>query len=269
MHRMAKTVLLYLAVQLILSTPAFAAHAYALTCCTVPSSVSVIDRSSHKTLNTLITGQGSVFTALSHDNSTMYVANVDEQSISVLETATGVQTYKISLSSYGVSPYGELLSSDGTTLYIVAVENTSIHVLGVNTSDNSVQFDVPMPGSNRGHLSGRYLPSPAISRDGQHIYLYGTGLIVFDVKTLTSRTLSITQVNSRPQGVAVTPDETYALLTFNGTNNEGGQFVVVNLASKSVQTRIDFPKAETVGSVAVSLRGSVAYFPLNRRVSPV
>ncbi len=264
MHRLGKAVLLCLAGPLILTTPARAAHAYALTCCGVPSSVSVVDRVAHKTVSTLTTGQGSAFVALSPDNKTSYIAN-EAGSISVLDTATGVQTAEISLSSYGASPFGAFVSSDGT-LYVVAGQGGSIDVLGIDTSNNSVQFDVQTPGSYLTNFSPIPLPSPAMSSDERHIYIFAEELIVFDVKTLASRTISVPRGDSQPEGVAVTSDESYALLTFDGGDPFGenaGQFVVLNLKTKSVETQIQFAHQDTVGSVVISPDGSLAYFPLN------
>ncbi|MGA2136482.1 MAG: YncE family protein [Bryobacteraceae bacterium] len=249
-----------------LVSPARAEHAYAMVCCSVPSSVSVIATATHKTAATLVAGLGSSSAALTADGGTVYVANQNAQSISVLDTATGSAITTISLSAYGASPYGVVLSPDGTRLYVAAVQNGGISVLGITTASYSALFDVATPGAAEGNLTPIPVPPPVISSDGQTVYLLAGSLIAFNTNTFASATLSFNPGSSHPQGVALTPDNAYALVTFNegrAFSDNSGQFALVDLSTFTVVQQISFPESVTVGAVVGSPDGSLAYFPAN------
>lgn len=249
-----------------LAVPAWAAHAYAMVCCGVPSSVSVIDRTTHRTTATLIAGEGAAFAAVTPDGKTVYVTNENDQTISVLDAATGVQTATVSLSVYGASPYAALFSPDGTTLYIAAVQNGSLCMLAMDTLSNAVLFDVELPGAPEGYISPIPAPPPVISRDGQTIYLIAGSLIIFNTATLASETISLPSGVQHPHGVVVTPDGAYAMVTYNGGGpfvENRGQFAQVDLSSGAVVAQITYGQNVTFGAVAISPDGSRAYFPAN------
>jgi YVTN family beta-propeller protein len=258
--------LLYALGGLLLALPARASHAYALACCSVPSSVSVNNRATHQIAGTLISGQGAAFVALSPDGQTAYVANENDSTISALDTATGVPVASISLSAFGANPWGAVVSQDGTFLYVTAVQNGFVSVLGIDTTDNSIQFDVQTTGTYGTDLSPIPLPPPVISSDGQNIYILASELIIFDVTSVAWKAITLPSGISHPQGIAVTPDGAYAMLTFNEGdrfNQNAGQFALVELSTGAVAQEIGYASRQTVGSVASSPDGSFAYFPLN------
>jgi YVTN family beta-propeller protein len=244
-----------------------------MTCCYVPSSVTVIDRATHAVAGTLIAGQGAAFVLLSQDGKTTYVANQNDSTISVLDAATGVQTATISLSSYGAGPYGAVLSQDGTHLYVTAAQYVAeaqtgyVDVLGIDTANNSVEFDVQTPAVYQGGTGPTPGPPPVLSSDGQSVYILASELIIFNVASFATQTIAIPSGIPYPQGLAVTPDGAYAILTFNegrpGFSEHAGQLALVDLSSHTVVKRISFPSSETVGSVVSSPGGALAYFPLN------
>jgi DNA-binding beta-propeller fold protein YncE len=66
--------------------------------------------------------------------------------------------------------------------------------------------------------------------------------------------------------IAVTPDGAYALATFNeggAFSDNSGRLALVDLSTHTVLKRISLPKSVTVGSVATSPDGSLAYFRAN------
>jgi YVTN family beta-propeller protein len=266
-RRISTAVFLCVLEGLLLAPPVRASHAYAMTCCNVPSSVTVIDRATHAVAGTLIAGQGAAFVLLSRDGKTTYVANENDSTISVLDAATGVQTALISLRSYGASPYGAVLSQDGTQLYVTAAQDGYIGVLGIDTANNSVEFDVQTPAVYEGGNSPTPGPPPVLSSDGQSVYILAGELMTFDVTSFATQTITIPSGIPGPQGLAVTPDGAYAILTFNegrqGFNEHTGQLALVDLSSKTVVKQVIFPSSKTVGSVVSSPEGSLAYFPLN------
>jgi len=123
------------------ATPALASNAFVSVCCTVPSAISVIDRTTHAVTGTLIAGVGAAFVTLTPNSETAYVANENAQSISVLDTATGTQTAAISLSAYNVNPYGAVLSPDGTMLYVLGSIDSSVNLLAIDAASYVVLFD--------------------------------------------------------------------------------------------------------------------------------
>jgi YVTN family beta-propeller protein len=166
-HRTAFAVSLA-ALGAILSLPsARAAHAYATVCCSLPSSVSVIDRASHTVTGTLIAGQGAAFASVTPDGATLYVSNETDYTISVFDTATGSAAGLISLAAGRQTPCGTVVSPDGSRLYVEAISGGKIKLVGINTATNAILFNVPIPGVSRG--VSFHGPPPSISPDGRTV----------------------------------------------------------------------------------------------------
>jgi len=267
MRRRIPTALSLLALGGLLVSPARASHAYVLACCTVPSSVSIIDRASRSVAGTFFAGQGAVALVFSPDGKTAYVANESDATISVLDAATGVQTATISLSSYSVRPYGLVISPDGSHLYVTAGQfNGAVDVVGIGTGTNTVLFDVQTSAYYVQGYSPIPAPQPVISSDGQTVYILASELLVFNTSTLAFQVIASLSNIPHPQGLALTPDGAYAALTFNDGGfftSRNGQFALVDLHAQTVVTQIGFRASETVGPVVISPDGSLAYFPSN------
>jgi len=250
----------------IVPPPALASHAYVMSCCSVPSAVSVIDRATHLVTQTLIAGQGAADVAVTLDGKTLYVANATDSSISVLDATTGITTASISLSSYGASPYGVVLSPDGSQLYVTAAQSGHVSVLGVTTANNTLQFDVQTNATYPPDPSPIPFPPPVISGDGGTVYILASEFMMFDTSSFAIQTISIPSGVKHPQGVAITSDGAYAAVTFNAAGtfaDYSGQFALLDLNALTLVKQIGFPSAATVGGVAVSPDGSRAYFPMN------
>jgi YVTN family beta-propeller protein len=253
-----------------------ASHVYTSVCCSVPSSISVFDRTSHTLAQTMLAGQGATFITLTPDGTTAYVDNQSAESITVLDTATGATKATISLSALygnpwnpGYAPNGSVLSPDGTMLYVEASCNDGggVCVAAIDTATNAIAFNSFLAVGN-----GSLAP-PAISKDGQTLYILFTSLILFDVTTQT-----VTANISYPDGgdisgFALSPDETYAIAITNipahstpGTCGElvsCGVFALIDLTSQSVVTQVTY-YSQYAGPVVFSPDSKFAYFVIDQ-----
>jgi YVTN family beta-propeller protein len=105
---------------------------------------------------------------LSHDQTRLYVANGDDDSIDVIDTTRDTLVGKISVSrpAYpfkGANPNGLTFSPDGRTLYVTLGGENALAVVDVAT------------GSVRGRIPTGWEPSSvAVSRDGERLYVVNT-----------------------------------------------------------------------------------------------
>lgn len=250
------------------ASPAVAAHAYVSVCCTVPTTVSVISRTTHAVTGTLVAGGGAAFVVLTPDGQTAYVANETIPAISVLDTATGAQSSSISLAPYNVSPYAAVLSPDGGTLYVTATLDGFISLLAFHTGTGALIFNVPIPGVPGGYTSPMHLPAPAISADGGTLYIAGYEFVIFDVATQSvAATIATPPGYLGPEGLAVTPDGAYAVVTTNAVVNGNGQLTLVNLQTQAVVKQLDFGRDGFIGPAVSSPAGALVYFILNQSSS--
>jgi len=256
------------------AAPAQASHAYVSVCCTVPSSISVVSRATHNVTGTLIAGEGAAFVVLTPDGQTAYVANENGPSIYAIDTATGVPTAEISLAAYDEYPYAAVLSPDGSTLYVLAtvislgIQTGFIDLLALDTTTGALLFNDPIPGTPDGATDPEHLPPPAISADGQTIYIAGYEFIVFNAATQTvTATVATPPGYAGPEGLAVTPDDAYAIVTGNGIINGNGELTLVDLKTLAIVKQIGYGRDGFIGPVVCSPDGLLAYFVLNQNTS--
>jgi YVTN family beta-propeller protein len=189
------------------------------------------------------------------------VANENAQSISVLDTATGAQTAAISLSAYNVNPYGAVLSPDGTTLYVLGSIYSSVNLLAIDTASYAVLFDDTLPGVPGAYTTPNHMPPPAISADGQTIYVAAYEFVVFDTASQTvTATLLPAPGYLGAEGLAVTPDGSYAVVTGNADALGSGQLSLIDLLTLAIVKQISLYYDEFIGPVVCSPDGSLAYF---------
>jgi YVTN family beta-propeller protein len=251
---------------LMAASPLFASDAYVWTCSTVPSAVSVISRADHSVSKTLVAGQGALFAALTPNGAMAYVANEDAQTVSVLDTTSGAQIASIPLTHY---PYAAVVSPDGSRVYVAGTleEAGPIYLTAIDTATNTIIFDDSVPGAPNPGFTAYYLPSPAISRDGQTLYIVGDRIVVFDVTTQTvTGTVSVASVHWL-QGFAVAPDDSYAVVTGNENAFGEGWFALVDLQTMTMVSQISVGTSESVGPAVFSPDGSLVYFISNQTSS--
>jgi len=106
------------------------------------SSVLVFDGGLNTTLGTIVVGPHPNDMAESPDGKRLYVANANENSVSVIDIASMKVTETIVSSLFpdappGSTPNSVALSSDGKTLYIANADNNYIAVMDVSTQSGS------------------------------------------------------------------------------------------------------------------------------------
>ena len=198
---------------------------------------------------TITVGDQPSWLAFSPDGTTAYVANYDDDTVSVIDTATNAIKAGFSAGiTVGDNPLGLAVSPDGTTAYVTNWLDDTVSV--INTSTNTVTSTITGLGD------GPY--GVAFSPDGTTAYV--TNYLVFPdatvsvINTTTNTvTSTITGLGVRPSGVAFSPDGTKAYVANLSSKNVS----VINTTTNTVTSTI------TVGDgpygVAVSPDGTTAY----------
>ena len=178
--------------------------------------------------------------ALSPDGTQAYVTNVNGNSVSVIDTATGTVRSTIAV---GEHPEGVAFSPDGALVYVTSLVDNSVSVISVATGKVTSTIGV-----------GRFPWGVAFSPDGALAYVTSIGSNAVSVITVATGTLSTTiPVGDGSFGVAFSPDGALAYVTLAQTNSVS----VITVATGTVSTTLkagQYPVA-----VAFSPDGAVAY----------
>ena len=132
------------------------------------SSVAVVDLKTDKVLNRWKTGEHPCEMILRRDGEFLFVANANDNTVTVIDTKKGVTVETIWATLFPQSPRGATpnslaLSPDETLLFVA---NANINAIGV--------FDVQTPGRSRalGFIpSGWYPTSVRVTPDGKHLLI--------------------------------------------------------------------------------------------------
>lgn len=158
-----------------------------------------------KTINKGNTDITATITVTPHNDPLAYVALLDQNAVSVINTLTGKVVNIIGVAQ---KPYATAVSPDGTTVY-VANQNSGL-VSIINTTANKVVGNITV-GSNPSGM--------ALSPDGNTLYVTNgnaSTVQLFDANShavLGSRAVGIT-----PQGVAVSPNSSFAYVANRNSN---------------------------------------------------
>jgi YVTN family beta-propeller protein len=179
--------------------------------------------------------------AASPDGSRVYVSNFQNNTLSMIDTATNTVTDTIPV---GTGPVGVAVALDGTKVYVVNSGNDSVSV--VNTATNTVQTTISV---------GREPLEIALTPDGKQAYVTNHNENDNSVSVLnlgTNTVLTTVLVGKGPNGVAVSPDNTMVYVVNYGTDNENGNSV----------TALDRASNTVTGTVQVGLQpAKVAFSP--------
>jgi YVTN family beta-propeller protein len=132
------------------------------------ASVAVMDLKTEKVIDRWVTGEHPSEMILRRDGRFLFVANANDNTVTVIETKTGrsIETIWATLfpnSPRGATPNSLALSPDQKTLYVA---NANINAVGV--------FDVALPGKTRslGFIpSGWYPTSVRVTPDGKQLLI--------------------------------------------------------------------------------------------------
>jgi YVTN family beta-propeller protein len=170
-----------------------------------PDVVTVVKASDLTFLSNITVGKNPEKIIEDPANSRLFVLNSDQETISVVDTATDTVKSTVSLlssadSPTGVFPVGGVLSKDGSTLYVAAAAKNSVEV--IDTATLKVRGSIP---------TGWYPTAVELSSDGTTLFVVngkGGGSGPNDDKVRITKkmmgTLSIIDVPSAAQLVDMT-----------------------------------------------------------------
>ena len=182
--------------------------------------------------------------ALSPDFVTLYTANAQSGTVSVIDTAS----QKV-VNTLVVNPGGRLnsvlVSPDGKTLYVSDAKAGSVHV-----------FDLP-EGEKLVAIPVRLFPQRmAFSQENARLYVVNSASNnVSVVDTTTHTLLTNIAVNERPYGIALAPDHSRAYVTSSQTHS----ITVLDLASQQVLDVILLESISRLTNLVISADGRYLY----------
>jgi YVTN family beta-propeller protein len=170
-----------------------------------------------------------------------YVANVNSQNVSVINTTTNKVDAIVGTSPVGIGPVSVAITPNGKYAYVGSL--ATHNVLVINTSTNTVVATISVGGSPQGI---------AITPDGNYAYVANFGNVSV-IDTSTNKVVTTISVGGSPVGIAITPNGKYAYVSNAGS----GTVSVINIATNTVVNTI------TVGTspwyVAITPDGLYAY----------
>jgi YVTN family beta-propeller protein len=170
----------------------------------------------------------------------VYVANANNNTVSVIDAASNTITTTIPV---GSAPVSLVLTPDAAFLYVVNDGANTVSV--VDTATNTVVATVAVGSAPFGI---------AVTPDGHFMYvtnLRGNSISVID--TASNTVVATIPVGRFPEGVAITPDGAFAYAVNDGDNNVS----VIDTATNTVVTIV--PVGNVPGPVAVSPDGALVY----------
>jgi YVTN family beta-propeller protein len=173
-----------------------------------------------------------------------YVANANNNTVSVIDTASNTITATIPV---GAAPVSLALTPDRAFLYVVNGRANSVTV--VDTATNATVTTVAVGNAPFGI---------AVAPDGAFVYvtnLRGNNVSVID--TASNTVAATVPVGRFPEGVAITPDGAFAYVVNDGDSNVS----VIATATNTVVTTV--PVGVVPGPVAVSPDGTLVYIGNN------
>jgi len=143
--------------------------------------------------------------AYSPDSSTVYVANEEDGSVSVIDAATRTVSATVSV---GKTPFALAISPDGANVYVADYGSAAVSVIDAAT--DTVTQTIPVATSPGGL---------ALSPDGTTLYVSSfTASNVTAYNAMTGATLSSAPVGNGPFPVAVARDGTVMVTSANAGN---------------------------------------------------
>lgn len=174
-----------------------------------------------------------------------YVANMDGNSISVIDVASNTVTATIAV---GGGPTGIVFSPDGSKAYVTNHRSASISV--INTATNSVTTTISLGGG------GGQPAWLAITPDGNNLYVpsyTGNVLVVNTASNSVTATIPIPAQVQYPAAVAMAPDGQKAYVRCHGF------VVVIDTATNKVVKLISAHSKQGWPGIGILPSGSKLY----------
>ena len=256
-------------------------------------SVSVIQIPTGTVVSDIAVGSGPWGAAISPDQTQVYVTNSQDNTVSVIDTASNTVLHTIQDPTFS-SPMGLAFTPDGKQAYVVNGSSTSVSVIdtatqtvgqtvtvqnspvGVamaltssgtfafvaNSGSNSVSAITVGSNPTVQNITANIGTGPhwvAVTPGSRWVYVENAGsnnISVIDVTTCVTActvTSTIPQVGTSPYGVAFTPDSNFAYVASTASNS----VAVIDTKSTSIVTTV--PNIINPSQIALTADGSTAY----------
>ena len=186
--------------------------------CEASNSVIIVDLSNDRIIREIGVGMQPHFVCLSPDGSRAYVSNRASDNVSVIDT----HTYKVlSTIAVGDEPHEIAITKDGSTMYVVNAGTWDVSVVDLGTNT-----EIKRLAASRGPWGA------AISPDGSDIFVsnnlprFGefrtaplSEVTMIDTKTATVKKRIQLSGANLIQGIAVSPDNEFVLVTLVRSKN--------------------------------------------------
>ena len=161
--------------------------------------------------------------AITPNGKWVYVANKNDNTVSVINTETNNIANNINV---GEAPYGIAVNKNGTKAYVTNMGSHNVSV--IDTATNKVTATVPVVNDPHGI---------AVTPDGRWVYVANHCPYVGTVSVINTTTNTVTKnisVDQNPCGVAVTHDGKWVYVTTAGSENDPGSVSVINTTTSTV-----------------------------------
>lgn len=201
---------------------------------------------------TITVGAVPIAATMSPDGSHVYVTNLADNTVSVIDTATNTVSATIALTA-GSQPKGSAITSDGGTLYVA---NSGLDsVSAINTATHTVTDIALPPGSAPSVIM--------LSPDGVKAYVVDVNTdsvsVITTATNLVAANIGLTAGDS-PQALAFSPNGASMLVSLNLSN----RMAVIDTATSAVTGHIDLlPATGPVGVVALTTAGGDTAYVAN------
>jgi YVTN family beta-propeller protein len=204
----------------------------------------------HVVIDTISVGGYPSGVAFNYDGSQVYIANTNDNTVSVIQTSDNTVVDTISV---GSDPYGIAVVPNGSYVYVANYMDGTVSV--IQTSNNTVVDTISVGG---------YPFQIAVTPDGSHVYVTNQESdAVFVIQTSDNTVVDSISYASHPGALAVSPSGNHVYVGVANT---------VSVIQTSDNTVVDTISAGSDGSgVAVTPDGSYVYTanPNNATVSVI
>jgi YVTN family beta-propeller protein len=146
-------------------------------------------------IDTIDVGAFPLSVAISPDGGHVYTANADDDTVSVIDTATNTVVATIEV---GDRPHGIAVRPDGAVAYVTNYDDWTVSV--IDTATNTVTDTISV-----GTGAGKGADDVVFSPDGSKAYV-GSSNILSVIDTATNTVTSSVTLNFGPYGIAVSPN---------------------------------------------------------------
>ena len=184
--------------------------------------MSVIDGRSYSAIKTITVSQepygvGPYGVGVSPDGKTVFITNMADDSVSVIDTATNTVTNTISVGDF---PFGVAVSPDGRYAYVANAADDNLSV--IETSGYTVVANITVGDDPHGVV---------VHPDGSKLYVTNyLGSTVSVINTSTYNLIKTINVGTSPHGIAIHPSGSYVYTA----NVFGDSLSVISTSSNSV-----------------------------------